>query len=161
MHTDTDRIVHKIPTTGRPNQLAVTPDGRFIYVAIADRGVADVMDTAAGKVVQSVEVGRFPHNCYCPQGAKYMYVTSVGDRRVRQFDYAHGHRLVRTISFDGDVRPLCVTQDEKRLFVALLGLHGFAWADLTTGKTMGRVSRPLPLQTAARSSPTWTHTGWS
>lgn len=142
--TATDRVVASIPTTGRPNQLAVTPDGKFVYVAISDRGVADVIDTAAGKVIRSVEVGRFPHNCYCPPGARHVYVTSVSDRRVRAFDFHDGHRLTQTVTFDGDVRPLCVTRDEKRLFVALLGLHGFAWADLTNGRVVERVERPLP-----------------
>jgi YVTN family beta-propeller protein len=142
--TATDRVTASIPTTGRPNQLAVTPDGRFVYVAIADRGVADVIDTAAGKVVQSVEVGRHPHNCYCPAGSKHVYVTSIAERRVCAFDFNHGHRLTQTVTFDGNVRPLCVTRDEKRLFVALEGLHGFGWADLTTGREVERVKRPLP-----------------
>jgi YVTN family beta-propeller protein len=142
--TTTDQVINAIRTTGRPNQLAVTPDGRFVYVAIADRGVADVIDTAAGKVVQSVEVGRHPHNCYCPAGAKHVYVTSIAERRVCAFDFNHGHRLTQTVTFDGNVRPLCVTRDEKRLFVALEGLHGFGWADLTTGREVERVKRPLP-----------------
>jgi YVTN family beta-propeller protein len=142
--TATDRVLRTIPTTGRPNQLAVTPDGRFIYVAIADRDVADVIDTRTDQVVESVSIGRFPHNCYCPPGAKHVYVTSVNDRRVREFDFNHGHRLVQTVTFDGNVRPLCVTRDEKRLFVALEGLHGFAWADLTTGREVEQVQRPLP-----------------
>jgi len=142
--TRTDRVVASIPTTGRPNQLAVTPDGRFVYVAIADHGAVDVIDTVAGKVAKTMPVGRFAHNCYCPPGGKHVYVTSVADRSVCQFDFGSDHRLVKTVRFDGDVRPLCVTRDEKRLFVALYGLHGFAWADLSTGKTAGRVERPLP-----------------
>jgi YVTN family beta-propeller protein len=142
--TRADRILSSISTTGRPNQLAVTPDGRFVYVAIADRGTVDVIDTAAGKVVKTMPVGRFPHNCYCPPGGKHVYVTSVADRCVCQFDPGSDHRLAQTVRFDGDVRPLCVTRDEKRLFVALYGLHGFAWADLGSGKTLGRVERPLP-----------------
>jgi YVTN family beta-propeller protein len=142
--TATDQVIRTISTTGRPNQLAVTPNGRFVYVAIADRDVADVIDAQAGRVVQSVEIGRFPHNCYCPPGAKHVFVTSVNDRRVREFDFSHGHRLVQTVTFDGNVRPLCVTRDEKRLFVALEGLHGFAWADLTTGREVEQVARPLP-----------------
>jgi YVTN family beta-propeller protein len=142
--TVTDQVIRTIPTSGRPNQLAVTPNGRFIYVAIADRDVADVIDTQTDRVVQSVAIGRFPHNCYCPPGSKHVYVTSVNDRRVREFDFSHGHRLVQTVTFDGNVRPLCVTRDEKRLFVALEGLHGFAWADLMTGREVEQIRRPLP-----------------
>ena len=73
-----------------------------------------------------------------------MYVTSIGDHLVKQFDFAHDHALKQTVRFDGAVRPLCITRDEKRLFVALEGLHGFGWADLTTGKQSGRMEQPLP-----------------
>src|SRR5207248_2882340 len=111
--------------TGVPNQLAVTPDGRWVYVAINDKGTADVIDTAAGKVFQTLEIGKRPHNCYCPGGSQHMYVTSIGDHLVKQFDFAHGHSLKETVVFDGAVRPLCITTNEKWLFVALEGLHGF------------------------------------
>jgi YVTN family beta-propeller protein len=142
--TATDRIVGAISCTGRPNQLAITPDGKWIYVAINDHGTADVIDVAAGRVAKTLSIGQTPHNCYCPRGGRHMYVTSIGDRLVRQFDYRHDHALTKTVQFDGPVRPLCVTHDEKKLFVALEGLHGFGWADLETGQQVGRVSQPLP-----------------
>jgi YVTN family beta-propeller protein len=142
--TRTDTVVATIPTTGTPNQLAVTPDGRWVYVAIRNKGTADVIDARQQKVVKTVEVGQGPHNCYCPASPRYMYVTAVEGQLVRQFDYAHGHAPVQTVHFDGQVRPLCVTHDDRRLFVSLAGLHGFAWADLTTGKQVARVQQPLP-----------------
>ena len=73
-----------------------------------------------------------------------MYVTSISDHLVKQFDFAHDHSLKQTVRFDGAVRPLCITPDEKWLFVALEGLHGFAWADLATGMQVGRMEQPLP-----------------
>lgn len=142
--TASDQIIATIPLSGIPNQLAMTPDGAWLYIALSDKGKADVVDVKEGKVAQTLDVGRYAHNCYAPVGAKHVYVTSVSDRLVRQFDFAHGHELTQTIRFDGDVRPLCITRDEKKLFVALLGLHGFAWAELASGKQVGRVERPLP-----------------
>ena len=144
LDTSTDRIVASVPTTGVPNQLAATPDGHWVYVAINDKGTADVIDVRQEKVAKTLDIGSRPHNCYCPQGARHMYVTSIGDHLVRQFDFAHDHALKQTMRFDGAVRPLCVTRDEKWLFVALEGLHGFAWADLTSGKQAGRMEQPLP-----------------
>jgi YVTN family beta-propeller protein len=144
LDTRTDESVGTVPCSGRPNQLAVTPDGRWVYVAINDRGTADIIDVERLQVARTLPVGKSPHNCYCPRGAKTMYVTSIGDNLVHQFDYRNDHRLLQTVRFDGPVRPLCVTRDEKRLFVAIQGLHGFAWADLTTGKQVGRIEQPLP-----------------
>jgi YVTN family beta-propeller protein len=142
--TTSDRIVASVATTGMPNQLAMTPDGRWVYVAINDKGTADVINLEDRKLTKSLQIGRSPHNCYCPPGARHMYVTSIGDHLVKQFDFAHDHELKQAIKFDGAVRPLCVTRAEKRLFVALEGLHGFAWADLVTGKQLGRIEQPLP-----------------
>jgi YVTN family beta-propeller protein len=142
--TTSDRIVASVATTGMPNQLAITPDGRWVYVAINDKGNADVINVEERKLAKTLRIGRSPHNCYCPPGARHMYVTSIGDHLVKQFDFAHDHELKQAITFDGAVRPLCVTRDEKRLFVALEGLHGFAWADLVTGKQLGRMEQPLP-----------------
>jgi YVTN family beta-propeller protein len=142
--TSTDQVTATVPTTGVPNQLAVTPDGRWVYVAINDKGKADVIDVRAAKVSKTLDIGARPHNCYCPKHAKHMYVTSIGDHLVKQFDFAHDHELTKTVKFDGAVRPLCITEDEKWLFVAIEGLHGFAWADLGTGKQLGRIEQPLP-----------------
>jgi YVTN family beta-propeller protein len=142
--TASDEITGSVALTGRPNQLAVTPDGRWLYVAINDNGTADVVDTRALQVAKTLSIGRSPHNCYCPRGAASIYVTSIGDQLVKRFDYNREHVLLQTVRFDGPVRPLCVTRDEKKLFVALQDLHGFGWADLTTGKQAGRMEQPLP-----------------
>jgi YVTN family beta-propeller protein len=137
LDTATDKILVTVPTTGVPNQLAVTPDGQWVYVAINDKGTADIISTKEMKVFRTVQIGKQPHNCYCPPNSRHMYVTSIGDHCVKQFDFAHEHVLNKTVTFDGAVRPLCVTRDEKWLFVALEGLHGFAWADLAAGKQNG------------------------
>jgi len=144
LDTSTDKIVASVPTTGVPNQLAATSDGHWVYVAIHDKGTADIIDVRQGKVVKTLDIGPRPHNCYCPSGARHVYVTSIGGHLVKQFDFAHDHALKQTVRFDGAVRPLCVTRDEQRLFVALEGLHGFAWADLTSGKQIARREQPLP-----------------
>jgi YVTN family beta-propeller protein len=142
--TATDKVIATVGATGVPNQLAVTPDGRWLYVAINDTGKADVIDVQQRKVSKTLDVGPRAHNCYSPKHAKHMYATSIRDHVVKQFDFADDHSLTKTVKFDGAVRPLCITQDEKWLFVALEGLHGFAWADLTTGKQVGRMEQPLP-----------------
>lgn len=144
LDTSTDKVTAAVSTTGKPNQLAATPDGKWVYVAINDKGTADVIDVGERKVVKSLAIGSRPHNCYCPVGGGYMYVTSIGDHLVKQFDFTAEHQLKQTVRFDGPVRPLCITRDEKRLFVALEKLHGFAWADLRRGEQMERLEQPLP-----------------
>ena len=42
--TATDNVINTIPLTGRPNQCAVTPDGRFVGAPIRDGNVVDIID---------------------------------------------------------------------------------------------------------------------
>ena len=144
LDTSKEEVVAVVATTGVPNQLASTPDGKWAYVAINSNGTADIIDLLQAKVSKTLPIGGRPHNCYMPRGGRHMYVTSIADHLVKRFDLEKDHAPGTTVHFDGAVRPLCVTSDEKKLFVALEGLHGFAWADLVTGKQVARVERPLP-----------------
>ena len=51
--TATDQVTATVRTTGVPNQLAVSPDGQWIYVAINDTGKADVIDDEVMRVLQA------------------------------------------------------------------------------------------------------------
>src|SRR5580658_4183487 len=49
------KVVKKIPLSGRPNNVAVTNDGREVYVGIAQApGAVDVIDTIALTKVKSI-----------------------------------------------------------------------------------------------------------
>src|SRR4029077_14349139 len=58
------RAVAPIPIGGRPRGIAASPDGRFVYVAVAakvDAGNAIAcIDTASGRVVRHLESGTDP-----------------------------------------------------------------------------------------------------
>src|SRR5206468_1770809 len=46
------KVIKKIPLSGHPNNIAIAPDGRRVYVGIRQKvgdnpGVADVIDTAS------------------------------------------------------------------------------------------------------------------
>ena len=62
------RVIKKIPLSGRPNNISISPDGRKVYVGIREDvgnnpGVADVIDTVSLTKVKSVRtegLGRQP-----------------------------------------------------------------------------------------------------
>ena len=52
-------VTGKIPLSGRPNNIAITPDGSKVYVAIvADGAYVDVIDIKANKLIMRYPTGR-------------------------------------------------------------------------------------------------------
>lgn len=134
-----DEVLDRIPLPGVPHGLDVSPDGRYVYVALFDRGELAVVSPENRNVVRRLAVGRWTHNVVARSGS--VYATSILDRRVRKFDEGG---LVETYSFEAGVRPIVVDAEQRTLFAALEGLHGFTVLDLRTGKLAKRVERPLP-----------------
>jgi YVTN family beta-propeller protein len=149
----TDRVTHRLDVGPAPNQLAVTPDGKWAYVPCAD-GRWDVIDVPARKVVKRIETGGHPHNTVCSPDGKRMYLAPMGaPKRVIVVDTAR-HEKVGEVRFGGVVRPIALDAPRRRLYAEVDGLVGFEVADLATGKVVHRVAAELTgarKKTASRS----------
>ena len=68
-------------------QLAMTPDGQFVYVAQLAGGVA-VASTATGTAFTTIPVGSGPTGIAVTPDGKSVYVTNIGDGTVSVIDVA-------------------------------------------------------------------------
>jgi YVTN family beta-propeller protein len=147
--TKTLAITKKIPLSGRPNNISISPDGRYVYVAIAVQpGAIDVIDTVSLEKVKTVAHQGGVHNVYVTPDGKYFIAGSIAGRKLTVFD-AKTDQPAWTI-FDVGVRPIAFEtnpdKSTKRLFVQLSDFHGFAIVDFAQHKEVGRVSLPeLPV----------------
>ena len=138
----TDKVTRRVPIGPAPNQLAVTPDGKFAYVPVSD-GHYEVVDLAKGKVIERIFTGGRPHNTLCSTDGKRMYLAPMGaPKKVTIVDTAT-HKPVGEIPFSNVVRPVALTQDEKRLFANVDGLVGVEQADVASRKMIHRVPADL------------------
>lgn len=137
---ETGAILSVIPLTGRPNQCAATPDGRYVGVPIRDGNSVDIIDTTLKKVIKVLPV-KVPHNCYNSGNNGDMYVSSMGSDEVDRIDLAT-MTYSEKIPVGGIPRPYAVSPDEKRLYVALTDFHGFVIASIPQCKVVGRVELP-------------------
>jgi YVTN family beta-propeller protein len=138
--TATDRAVQSIKLTGLPNQCAVTPDGRYVGVPIRGGDSVNVVDVTQGKIVKDLPV-KVPHNCYNARRNDHLFVTSMGENKVKLIDLKTLSYLAE-ISVGGVPRPLAVTHDEQTLYCALSDLHGFVIADIPQRKVVQTVDLP-------------------
>ena len=77
--TAANDVIDTISVGSGPVGVAVTPDGRFVYVANRVSGTVSVVDTAGGRVVATVAVGRGPDSVAAGKSGA-VYVTNSYER---------------------------------------------------------------------------------
>jgi YVTN family beta-propeller protein len=140
LDTATDKVIKTVKLSGLPNQCAATPDGKYVGVPIRGGDSLDLVDVGKGKVVKNLPV-KVPHNCYNHGSNEQLFVTSMGEDKVKLVDLK-GLRYAAEIPVGGVPRPLAVTHDGKTLYCALSDLHGFVIADIPSRKVVRKVELP-------------------
>ena len=99
-------ITQKVSLSGRPNNVAITHDGRRVYVAIvSDPGAVDVIDTVSAKNVSSIKTAGGVHNTFMTPDGRYVVAGSIAGRNLTVIDVA-SERALWTLPFDAGVRPM-------------------------------------------------------
>jgi YVTN family beta-propeller protein len=141
LDTATDQILWRVPVSDRPNEIALSGDGRRLFVPIRPADYVEVIDTDRRRSIGRVRVGRSPHNAVASGDGRHVYATSMEDRQVTVIDAAT-LAVLGTIPCGGVVRPIDVDRDEARMYVALSDLHGFVVADVPGRRVIDRVLLP-------------------
>ena len=140
-------ITHKVPLSGRPNNVAIRGDGQEVYVAImSGRGAVDVIDTSSAQNVQTISTAGGVHNTYTTPDSKYVIAGSIQGRKLTVID-SQSHEALWTLSLDAGVRPMAFETNTngstRRIFVQLSGFHGFAVVDFDKQEeVMDRIELP-------------------
>ena len=144
--TKTMTVTKKIPLSGHPNNLAITPDGRKLYVAIAQApGALDVIDTAKQTKVRTISVHGGVHNTYVTPDGKYAVAGMIGARNITVVD-TKTDMPVWTHYFDLGIRPMAFDANPdgstRRAYAQLSEFNGFAVLDFETRKEVARIKYP-------------------
>jgi YVTN family beta-propeller protein len=146
--TRTGQTKATIKLSGRPNECAVTPDGRYVAVPIRDGDSVDIVDVMQKKVVKVLPI-KEPHNAVSTASNRYLFVSSMGSNAVNVID-------LETMSFSaivpagGRPRPYVISSDGKTMYVAVSYLHGFDIVSIPDKKVLQRVEMPAQHSGAPR-----------
>jgi YVTN family beta-propeller protein len=139
--TTTDKMIATIKLTGnRPNQCAVTPDGKYVAVPLRQGDGVDIIDVAQEKVVKTLPV-KTPHNAYNAGSNHYMFVSSMASAEINIIDLEKMEYAAH-IPVLGVPRPYVIAADGNTLYTALSNLHGFAVANIAEKKALEKISIP-------------------
>jgi len=139
------QLTKKIPLSGRPNNISISPDGRRVYVGIVSSpGAVDVIDTVSLERVKSIPTRGGIHNVYVTPDGKYLVAGSIAGKLMTVIDQKTDEP-VWTL-FNEGVRPMAFETNPdgstKRIFVQLSDFHGFAIVDFAQRKETGRIELP-------------------
>jgi YVTN family beta-propeller protein len=142
----TYKILKRVPLSGRPNNLDVTKDGKFVYAGIAQApGAVDVIDTAAMTNIKTIPTTGAIHNVYVTPDSKFAVAGSVATSVINVIDTAT-NTMAWTLKESGGIRPMAFTKNPdgstKEIIVQLSDFHGFALVDFKTHEEVKRVTLP-------------------
>lgn len=140
------KVQARIPLSGRPNNIAITPDGRKVYAGIAVApGAVDVIDTASLTNVKRVPVTGAIHNVYVTPDGRFAVAGSIPEKTISVVD-TKTDEVAWTIPLAAGIRPMAFETGAggsvTRVFVQLSDFHGFAAVDWATRREVARVEHP-------------------
>ena len=152
----TEKTVWQKALPGGCDRLAITPDGKLLYVPSLEGPHWHVVDAATGDIVKKLELKSGAHNTICGLDGKYAYLAGLKSPNLSVVDCQTQEVVAKCGPFSASIRPFTVNADQSLCFVNVNELLGFEIGDLKTGKKLYRVevAGTVPLAT----STTWSNT---
>jgi DNA-binding beta-propeller fold protein YncE len=135
----TDRKVWDRECQGGCDRLAVSPDGKILYVPSLEGPHWTVMDGLTGDIRATVLTKSGAHNTiYGPDGRR-VYLAGLKSPLLAVADPATNTVVGQVGPFSNVIRPFTINASQTLCFVNVNDLLGFEVGDLKTGKMLHRV----------------------
>jgi YVTN family beta-propeller protein len=140
------KVTNRIALSDRPNNVAISKDGRRVFVAIvAAPGAVDVIDTTTMQRTKTIPTKGGIHNTFVTPDGNYVIAGSIVGRLLTVID-VKTEEPVWSLAFDNGVRPIGFEKNSdgstKRMFVQISDFHGFAIVDFAARREVGRIKLP-------------------
>ena len=86
LETGSNRVLRTIPVPPGPHGIAITPDGRKVYVSSDGASTVNVIDTTTDRVVGRIEVGPMPHGLAIAPDGRQVLVSGFGTNQAILID---------------------------------------------------------------------------
>jgi hypothetical protein len=121
------------------DRMALTPDGKTLYVPSFEKDTWNVVRADTGAHVATLTTKSGAHNTLCGPDGQRMYLGGLKLNYLLIADTAT-HKLTGKVGpLGGAVRPFVVDGRETLCYICVNGLLGFEIGDLKTGKLLHRV----------------------
>lgn len=135
----TEKILWEKSYEGGCDRMALSPDGKVIYLPSFEKDHWHVVDALTGEVIKRLEPKSGAHNTVFGPDGKRVYLAGLKSNWLNIAD-TKDHALIKPVGpFGNVIRPLTVNGSQTLCFVNVNELLGFEIGDLRTGKMLHRV----------------------
>jgi YVTN family beta-propeller protein len=135
----TGRLVWNRMYPGGSDRLAISPDGRRLFVPSFEGPHWHVLDAATGDVVATITTDSGAHNTIFGPDGRRVYLGGLKSSTLSVADAGTNTVTARVGPFGNAIRPFTINAAQTRVFVNVNQLLGFEVGDLTTGQMLQRV----------------------
>jgi len=135
----TDKLIWEKQFEGGCDRMAISPDGKTMYLPSFEKSFWNVVDCATGDIIKKINVHKRAHNTIYGPSGQYVYLDDIASPWLHVAD-AKKHELVNKVGpFANFIRPFTINGKETLVYVTVDSLLGFEVGDLTTGKKLAHV----------------------
>jgi DNA-binding beta-propeller fold protein YncE len=135
----TDKILWEKSYEGGCDRMALSPDGKVMYLPSLEKEHWHVVDAMSGDVMKRLESFPRAHNTIYGLDGKHAYLAAIGTPILHVTDTAT-HTVSKKVGpFGSGIRPFTVNGKQTLCFVNVNGLLGFEIGDIKSGKMLHRV----------------------
>ncbi|MGH7967545.1 MAG: YncE family protein, partial [Limisphaerales bacterium] len=139
---ETEKPIWEKAYEGGCDRLAISPDGKTIFVPSLEGDHWHVINAVTGDVIQKIVPHSGAHNTIFGLDGRHVYLAGLKSPVLTIFD-AGTHEVSGTVGpFSNVIRPFTVNGRQTLCFVNVNGLLGFEVGDLRTGKVLHRIEVP-------------------
>ncbi len=135
----TDKILWEKTYEGGCDRMALSPDGKVMYLPSLEKEHWHVVNALTGDTIKRLEPIPRAHNTVYGLDGKHAYMAGIGSPLLHVAETAT-HTIARKVGpFSSGIRPFTVNGRQTLAFVNVNGLLGFEVGDVTTGRMLHRV----------------------
>ena len=109
--------ISAIHVGSEPLGVAITPNGKWVYVANKNDNTVSVINTETNNIANNINVGEAPYGIAVNKNGTKAYVTNMGSHNVSVIDTAT-NKVTATVPVVNDPHGIAVTPDGRWVYVA-------------------------------------------
>ena len=124
---------------GGCDRMAITPDGKLIYLPSLEKEHWHVVDASSGAVIKKLVTNSGAHNTIVGLDGRFAYLAGLKSPILRIADIRKNDLVHEIGPFGNVIRPFTINGSQTRCYVNVNDLLGFEIGDLCDGKVLCRV----------------------
>lgn len=136
----TDTLVWEKFFEGGCDRMAVSPDGKTMYLPSLENKFWNVVDCATGTIIKKIDVYKRAHNTIYGASGDRVYLGDIASPWLYIADATTNSLINKVGPFTNFVRPFTINGKATRAYVTVDSLLGFEVGDLTTGKQLAHIA---------------------